>query len=560
VKKFSKKFKKDFIIKKDSMTSFPSELYNYSVESLLQLLNNYYVRSHQGKIYSGDNTQNSILAFISSWLTPEPLEQENITDPMIAIRQLITFSVDSAINKDIIDRISEEKIPLASSALDDFAHYPMRVTFNNYDPWDLLRGYIQTEDKNKYFRQITGENPSNFLNHTERIFYLTRGYGRPNKYLSNTDNILRHFYMNAAPTGLIALSDLLGICPTRQNPDVIREKLSDIDLKSIDRYHQGAVEKITNCLGQELVCNVPQTSSLLTFPLRSGTNVDDFSITNEIVPQQCDQSKVACFEKFLNSIGISPIFEFDPFSNVFTSNISQMNLYRTVQPSKIWNFEEVRNLPDIVVASVIQSLPDNQLINISTPQGLRYVDTIDFSRPINRLRSRLTAGAINFLTQPQYYVNGNNIFCGRLVDDLKSMTVDDFIKSISKYGALIDPYYNVIDINSAEKLNKTLQNEILRQVILKTRALTIRNADLVDALSQEQKDDLIKPFKGFSEHGVNIDDLNMLLTGSARELILWSNKNEWSSVAIKFNDYFLLWSPTLSDVIKDTLDYYISIF
>lgn len=543
------------------MTSFPSELRNSSPSILLQLLNSYYVRTHQGEIYSGNNDVESILNFIHQWLQPEPVKQETVTDPVKAIREKVTFSLDDALNKNVLDQIFGETIPVAIGILDDFANYPMRVSFNTYNPWDLLIGYIQSENQANYFYQITGKNPKIFLNHTERIFYLTRGYGRPNKYISTTDNALRKFYMKAAPTALIALSDIFGICPTRQNPDVVLERFSDTNLKSIDQFHKDIVQKITECLHQMPICQLTQSSSLLTFPLNTGGSFDDFSITDKIIPQECGHSKIVCFKQFLNSIGMLPIFDFDPFSNVFISNISQIEQYRSVQPTKVWNFEEVRNLPYLIVASVIHSLPDNQLVAITVPKGFRYADSLDFSRLVNRLRTRLVSGAIEFLTQPRHYQDNQNIFYGRLIDDnIQSMTLSDLLASISTYGALIDPYNNVINVNAAESLNENLRNEILRQAILKTRARMLENIDLINVVTLEQKEQFIQVFRTNAEYNLNIENLNKSFTGPIRKLILWSKQNEWVPVAINFDEYFKLWDPLFKDVIKDTLNYYLSIF
>lgn len=467
---------------------YPNHLRNLSPKSLLHLLNVYYVRDHQGQSYSGDDTTQDILDFISQWLTLEP---------------------------------------------------EMRIAFDNYDPLDLIIGYSKSENSNDYFYQITGEDSSNFINNTERIFYLTHGYGRPNKYISPEDYQLRIFYSTASPTALIALSDIFGVCPLQQDPNLIRELFSDFNLKSINRFHQGAVKRITHCLGQETLCNVGSNS------------LDNLSITGRIIPQQCNQSKTLCFEEFLNSIGMLPIFDYDPFHNIFISNLSQLNQYSSVQPAKVWNFDEVRNLPDIMVASIIKILPDTEILKIKTLDNIAYIDTLDLSQPANRLRSRLVDGAIKFLIRPEYHLSGTQITYRRLVDDnMKITNVNDFIQSITKFEALIDPFDNPIDLETAEELNQILHNETLRKIIIKTRARAIENKEIIKENPE-----------------LKIEDLK----GPARKLILWSRRNwysmapcnsvdEWFPVAINFNEYFQLWSPLFDDIIKDTLKYYMSIF
>jgi hypothetical protein len=400
--------------------------------SKLKLIDVYYVRGSQGEIYSGDQNINE---FISKWLTSET---------------------------------------------------PMRIVFINYNPEDLLIGYNQAENPHDYFYQITGENPLNFINDTERIFYLTHVYGKPNKYISIEDYNLRIFYSNASSTALIALSDIFNICPSQQNPNVIRELLSDINLQSIDNFHKNAVEKITKC-----------------------SNKEDFN-------------------KFLNSIGMLPIFDYDPFHDVFISNISQLNQYRLVQPDKIWNFDEVKDLPDIVIESIIQNLPDTQLLEIEA-RNFKFKDELDLSRPI--FRTFLVKGAYEFLTRPRYYLNDNNIICGRLVDDIKEVNLDTFIQNIAHYGALIDTFNNPIDPETAEILNESISNpllhDILKQIIIKTRAREIETKNIIN----KKKD-------------------------SAGKLTLWSKRTKWFPVAINFDEYLQLWSPLFPDIIQDTTEYY----
>ena len=99
------------------------------------------------------------------------------------------------------------------------------------------------------------------------------------------------------------------------------------------------------------------------------------------------------------------------------------------------------------------------------------------------LRSRLLSKTIKYLTEPRYVIEGDEIIYGRFIDDPKKiMSVDDLVQSISKYRALIDPFDNPFDIRTAETLNQTLQNDILKQIIIKTRARTIENKDIVNRL------------------------------------------------------------------------------
>lgn len=529
------------------MNILESKLRNLSSGQLLQLLDDYYVRLHDGTMYSGNGDLSTVVLFILKWLEPEYSNVQGT--PYDLIRQQKPFRLSLDAGKNTLDLIFGDKIAVSNAVLEDFGKYPIRVAFNNYDPWDLLMGYIESNDRSNYFVQITGENPANFLNNTERIFYLTRGYGRPNKHISPIDHSLRTVYMNAAPTALVALADIFKICPTRQDPNVIREELSGVNLNSIDAYHRNAVQRITQCLGTGNICQ----SSGQPFTVNEG-NFDDESRSIGRDPN-CNPGKAQCFKSFLESLGILSIFEYDPFYDVFKSNISQLNLYRDVRPNNIWNYEDVVNMPTELIGSYIMQLSDSQLLSIETPQGFRYADLVDLSIPINRLRSRLVAGAIHFLTSANYFVLDDNIYYGRLIDSRPEiMTREQLIDNIKKYKALIDPRYRVISISQAEHLNSILEDEVLHSAILKTKHAVEENLDIVNSLTSGQK----AHFKvSFSEEEIDIDTLENLIPDQLRGLILWSNG---TPLAITFKDYFEYWAPTLIDIILDTLKYYSSLF
>ena len=390
---------------------------------------------------------------------------------------------------------------------------------------------VNTDNKDDYFSQLTGESTSQFLNNTERRFFLTYGYGKPNPHISMQDAELRAFYINASPTALIALSDILGVCPTRQDPEVIKELLGDINLKSIDNFHKGAVQVITDCL----------------FIESSNGELNDL-----LGPSR---SKVQCFERFLLSVGMIPMFDYDPFYGVYISNISQLNEYSAVQPDKAWNFEEVRNMPDLIVESIIRLLPDIQILKIAVPtafdQVIKYEDTLDLSILRNRLRIQLADGAIKFLTNPQYYFShpdGKNgkIYYGRLIDDaMKIMTIKEFNDSITKYGALIDPFDNPIDPDFVPLDEKEIMN--------KTQFYALENKNVLNSIYDK---------RNLREIFENSSDLDHDLQGPARKLILWSKRkdtDDWFPIAINFEEYFKLWDPLLGDIISDTIKYYKSI-
>lgn len=537
------------------MAAFPQELHHTSSDFLLQLLDHYYVRTHYGESYQGPAQFDAIMTFIAQWLTPEiPTNKSiNVVD---AIQQGIPFQSN---DETIIDQIFEDRIPVSTEIINDFAKYPIRKAFN-YDPWDLLLGYVRADDRNQYFENITGQSSNNFLNHTERIFYLTRGYGRPNKFISHLDFELRNFFIQASPTALIALSDIFGICPTRQDPDFILEKLSGTNLRTIDKFHRDTVAAITKCLGYGNICTT-QNYNVLQFPYEQVGNFDVSGSLPTSDSMSCDQSKVTCFREFLKTIGALPIFEYDPANNVFISNISQLDEYKNVIPTKEWSLQEYQDLPDVLVIANLQKLPDLELLNI-TSYGFRYVDQVDLTQLNTRLRSRLVAGAIQFLTKPHFFIQSDQLYYGRLIDsNINPIVIDDLIENIDNHGALIDANGHVIDINTAEDLYNRYGSETFRQAIIKTQARAIENVNLLTTISPEQKERLRKGFQSIInlnyDDNINIDDLNLMIKGPFRRLILWSNENDWDAIAINFEEYFKYWAPLYPQIIKDTINYYI---
>lgn len=542
------------------MAAVIRELESVSPETLRTLIDAYRVRTHDGRSISNENP----LEFILNWLNPD--SRAPITDdPLLAIQTGRRFDPKTSLAQETIDGIIGERIPVSAAIVSDFANWPMQAFWpvgdtTKYDPWQLLQGYLRTADRASYFIELTGESPNSFLNETEKIFYLTRGYGRPNKYISPTDLQLRQTFMSAAPTALIVLSDLLGICPTLQDPEYILAQLSDFDLRSIDTFHRTTMIRLTECLDQARLCPAPPSIPLDSY--RSPGSFDVVCTLNSCSRsttglEGCNPDRVRCFTNLLNSIGILPIFEYDPSLNVFVSNLSRLGSYREVIPDKKWSLDEVRNMPDSYVNGVVSLLPDRELLRIEVPSRGRFIDTIDLTRLSDRLRDNLVDNAVQFLTLKQYFLLPNNrIGYGRRIDDqLEEMSQDELETSILTYEALIDPYEHAISPGTAEIL---LDSTKFQKIIHKTRALAVENSGFINQLTPQQRGNLIGGFERLLRTDIDPEFLEELVRSQgpfAMKLLLWSG----SAVGLQFEDYFTNWSPGLREIIKQTLQYYVQV-
>ena len=398
----------------------------------------YYVRQHNGQPFVGG----SETEWIGEWLKPDSVPQLE-HDPIGAIRQGFTFNLNhtpSTILKDIFG-----SFPVPQITLEHFAKYPMRMAFG-VDPWDLLQGYIRATSPEMYFtRWAGGARYEDFLNHTERIFYLTRGYGVPNPNISESDLLLRKIYMKVAPTALIALSDIFEVCATRQDPDLIREQLTCYPLVSIDHFHQKTVEEISDCLEEVRLCSIQSTCSVN----------QNCAPTPSVSLDTCTPERVECYKRFLDTKGIISLFEYDPHFNVFVSNISQLDFYRTVIPGKTWDPSEVLNMHPLYVRGILNHLPDYELLKIGAfeapPEGLESID--------KRLRSVLLRDILDALLIPRWIRQGNTIIYGRAIDTPREFSLEEFIGAIRENEALIDPAGNVLDYESAIGLEIPEVNE-----------------------------------------------------------------------------------------------------
>lgn len=541
----------DSLRNRKRMAAHIRELENATPDQLEEVIREYYIPR------VGESTP---IDSILQWLSPDSIDFGE--DPLTSIKEGLRFS---GWTDDLFSLIFDQKIPAASVIISDFAEHPMKEAWG-YHPWDLLNGYILAPDRERYFQEITGVPSDKFMNQTERIFYLTRGYGRPNKYVSPADLALRRIYMGASPTALIALSDILGICPTQQDPQVVLEVLSEVDLRTIDKFHQTTVQKITQCLGSSRLCRSGEL--ILTAPLGSDKNPDCLSVfsgsarkdttqrltctkcvTRSVGLKDCNPEVLACFEQFLRSIGALTTIQYDPETNSFISGISQLGLYQDVIPEKRWSYDEVKEMPNIYIRSILRKLPDIELLRASTPYGeqnLKLENSLI-------LRETLLENTYRFLTDKRYFALPNGKICfGRAVDPkLQEMTLDQLRESILEKGALINPYGNPI---SPEFVEMRFQDPEVKRIISRTRALEFDNQEYLTELSQEQKN----KFRDEISRGVPLDEILELNPPEFKRLILWTDQNgRWVPLSMDLDEYLKNWRPLFSEILKQTLKYYI---
>ena len=527
-----------------------SELLTLTPEELNRLIGEYYVRTHNGEeILQGESQINFILNWLASDYTEFPV-LDSAEQVYQAIQQGRPFDPESASQTEVLDMLLGGRVLVNSNVLEDFGYYPIQTSFGR-DAWELFQGYLNSNNRKEYFEGITGAPASDFLNETERLFYLTRGYGRPNKYISKTDLNGRQFIQNSAPTALVVLSDLLGVCPTLQDPNTVLEGLSSIDLRTIDSYYHGLMERINECLGSKRLCQgIGRPLSMGVCDPQSCPEGRQFYSLNN-----CDMPSLMCFRDLLNSIGALNTVEYDPTHNVFISNLSQAGLYRDVVLDKNWSMDEVQGLPDVCVESTLKRLPDQELLKIKA-DGMTLLDEISLDDLNSRLRENLLKEAGRFLTKPRFLIDGQQVKYGRLVDEvMDEYPLTDLLRSIRDHGALIDPQGHALTLEEAEALP---ENDVVSDVLYRTRAAQINNLQYLSGLLPSERDGIFQLFNSFLADGLTVDELGQALeelpVGSP--LILWDQRLDYIPVAMNFQEYFKDWSPDYRDLIESTADYY----
>jgi hypothetical protein len=494
-----------------------------SQADLIALFDEYLVRDHSGNTWDGQDPD----GFVKQWLSPAP-GPVIIDNPLAGITQASRFTLGAGAST-VYTELGLDGSQIGQRFLLDLQDFPMTTFFGN--PVELLQGFARSENPDQYLETVTTVPASRFLNNVEKAFYLTHGYGRPNASISFKEMALRRIYKSAAPTSLIALSDIFQFCPSKQSAQAVREKLSTINLNSIGPAHQQAVERVSACC-------------------------------------QAEQCQAGCLESFFRSIGMLSYAIYDPIEKIYVSNLSQLNLYSHVQPQKKWNFDDVVDHPNADITNYLETLPDEEIIRIETPNGAKLANYLTLDTVDDRLRSVLVRKAHSFLTVPRYFFSGDNttqsraapltMVYGRMVDStLESWPSSDFLDYIEEYKVLLDPKGRPFSIDTAEALNQQLRSPVLQEVIDKTR---IYNRNYFETVPENVRKTFASQCEVILSYPPNVDDIRTLLSRQPlqiQDLPLWVRQDSpWFVLAATLQDFAQETFPLNLDLILKSLQYY----
>lgn len=422
------------------------------------------------------------------WLVPSSKGHVS-NNPKSAIKNKMSFDISTNENKQLLlNEIFGTRYPLSLLMIDDLSLYPFE--FDNYV--ELIKCYNAANNSDIYFKYMTGLDPNKFLNHGERLFYLTHGYGKPHKHASLLEYEKRKLLLSCIfPTSFSVFTDLFPDLSydNIDNSTIIKEKLYGYDLTSIPIYHMNA-----------------------------------FILLNLDIPST------------LNKLGIySDNLEYLIDKDFYITNCTQIQLYRTVITDRKWYYEEVRNKPIEFIKEYLSTLSDPEILSISVPISLNTeCEFIKFQQSFkqtrkNYYRSKLLENSLRFLTDQKHRILKKYVIFGSMVGNLKVYTQDDFLWQLQNFGSLIDKHGNLLTTSEAYELNQTLQSSILLQIINKTIAMELMN------------DQKFKNFKGL------ITTSDLLVYG------LRKTDNLYIVTTFKFNDEPLQQFPQLWN---ESIEYY----
>lgn len=362
-------------------------------------------------------------------------------NPESAIKNKMSFEINNINSQQLICDIFGTRYPLILKVLEDLSMYPFE--FDNYQ--ELINGYNATNNSNMYFKYMTGLDPNLFLNHGERLFFLTRGYGKPHKYACVKEYERRKILCDpkVPGTAFSVFADLFSDLSENvlNNPDIIREKLYGYDLMSIPIYHMNAFL---------LICN-------------------------EGIP------------KSLKMLGIySEDIEYLIDKDFYITNCTQIKLYGTVIKDRKWYYEEIRGKSIEFIKDYLNTLSDDEILNITVPITLNLKsESIKFKQKKTNFLNRrdILEKSLKFLTDQKHIILQNYVIFGYLAGNLKVYTQDEFLWQIQNFGSLIDKNGNLITIAEAQELNEFLKSDILTSVITKTIAMELINNQKLQSTS-----------------------------------------------------------------------------
>lgn len=259
-------------------------------------------------------------------------------------------------------------------------------------------------DPISYFETHCDEMFENFLNDTERCFFLQHGFGIPDQYISLANVEIRQRILRASRSATIALTDVVSASALWQDPDDVRNHLIGMNPSTIDPWHLDMMDELTK-------------------------NYDDA----------------------IASIGVLPIVTFNPITDALESGVAELSLYRHVINDKTWAFEDVDGKGSENVDKILSHLPDSELLRVSSPFGCVDDDTSTLSR---RLRSFLVEKARRHLTKVRMLsVDGGFCFASPIHASICDVfTLEMLDHAFQQHDALIAPDGTAVMLNDAKQL------------------------------------------------------------------------------------------------------------
>jgi len=374
----------------------------------MDLIEAYLIRDHSGNVPPGI----SFKELFRIWVRPDPVEI--VDNPLIAIKNHLRFNP----NEDMIQlpsQLGTDNFPLGDQFYLDLSRYPMTDHFG--DSIKQLLEWVNSDSPDNYFTLITNLSPSLFLNNVERAFYLTHGYGRPTWDLNIS---LRRLLLQATPTALITLSDILGFCPDRQSAVDIREKLNGVFVPP--EYRQ-AISRISSASDES-------------------------------------QLKLA-----LASYGIGGSIKWDSDEKLFRTGLSQFGAYSQVNTHAVWDPDQVIGVNQVSVYRYLETLPDWELTSIQLKGRFYPIPDGPRTSKVKQIH--------HLLTDKSYFlVDKREIYYGSLVDKHYDIwPLADFVRIILTYRVLLDPNWRPISPDRVVGIFQVLGNPDLNRILEESQAI-----------------------------------------------------------------------------------------
>lgn len=211
------------------------------VSRLPEVFNSYHIQQPDGTPYPVSNKQ-QIDKAVKSWLSKPKVKVDN--NPITALSQGLHYPPD----------------PNYISKIQEIYHFPKKnkytilfqnwyVDMSNYPHPNFIEKvhlYMNTieypQENIKYFQSTTTKLYNEFLNHTERLFYIIHGYGRPYPEINYSEYRVRNILLQATPTALLVLTHYYQCAPC---PTVIGECLSRESCLNIPEYELHLIEELS---------------------------------------------------------------------------------------------------------------------------------------------------------------------------------------------------------------------------------------------------------------------------------------------------------------------------